>query len=133
MARQLRLKVGAADLGSALEIIMRKYADEIGESVDDVTNEMAFGVSQEISETSPRRDGGYAGAWTYEEADEANGHVARVYNQNKPSLTHLLEYGHAKRGGKGRVPGIPHIAPAANRAGDEYPKRLAAAIRRAGT
>ena len=75
---------------------------------------------------SPVRYGGYQKGWATKKTSEKSGQVSiTVYNRKKPGLTHLLEKGHAKRGG-GRVSGKPHIAPAEEYAASE----LEASIKR---
>ena len=46
-----------------------------------------------------------------------------VYSPTRYMLAHLLEHGHAKRGG-GRVKAIPHIAPAEEAAEEELMKDI---------
>lgn len=46
-----------------------------------------------------------------------------IYNKATPSLPHLLEHGHANRGG-GRTPGRPHIAPAEEQIVKEYEEEV---------
>ena len=59
-----------------------------------------------------RKQGAYAKSWTAKKTKE-NSHSLKmtVHSKNRYQLAHLIEKGHAKRGG-GRVAGKPHIAPA---------------------
>ena len=66
----------------------------------------------QIEQTAPRKTGRYAKSWAVKKTKEtANALEVTVHSKNRYMLTHLLENGHAKRGG-GRVAAIPHIAPA---------------------
>ena len=58
------------------------------------------------------RTGRYAKSWKVKTTAESSQSLEQtVYSPNRYMLSHLLEKGHAKRGG-GRVRAIPHIAPA---------------------
>ena len=61
---------------------------------------------------APKDTGKYAKSWATKKTGE-NSHSLEmtVHSKNRYQLAHLLEKGHAKRGG-GRVSGKPHIAPA---------------------
>ena len=66
----------------------------------------------QIEQTAPRKTGRYAESWAVKKVSEtSNSLEVTVHSRNRYMLTHLLENGHAKRGG-GRVAAIPHIAPA---------------------
>lgn len=78
----------------------------------------------DIKSGSPAKSGGYAAGWsTKSEGDSLEGYFVRVYNKKKPGLAHLLEKGHANRGG-GRTPAYPHIAPAYEKAAADLKRRL---------
>lgn len=111
---------------------MKDILDEVMKEIDVVTEEALSETAQEtvvkIKEKSPKstsKGKHYRAGWKKRrDIDKSTGkRVYTVYNKNKPTLTHLLERGHAKVGG-GRVAAIPHIQPAAEWAADELVKKV---------
>ena len=91
---------------------LTEYADLADKSMKKAVRKTAKSVKDEISANAPKRTGAYSKSWTAKKTGE-NSHSLEmtVHSKNRYQLAHLLEKGHAKRGG-GRVPGKPHIAPA---------------------
>lgn len=117
-------KIKADQLGIEISKALREYADDIKVNSQEAAVDVAKKTVKTLKDTSPvgqgRKGIHYYKNWTYESYRGG----AEVYNKD-PSyrLTHLLEKGHAKRGG-GRVPGKPHIAPAEAQAIAEYEQEL---------
>ena len=73
-------------------------------------------VKKDIQAEAPKDTGAYAKSWAVKNVRETSSSIELVvHSRNRYQLAHLLEFGHAKRGG-GRVPGKAHIAPAEQRA-----------------
>ena len=91
---------------------LTEYADLANESMKKAVKKTATSVKKEISSNAPKDTGAYAKSWAVKKTKE-NSHSLEmiVHAKNRYQLAHLLEKGHAKRGG-GRVSGRPHIAPA---------------------
>ena len=69
-------------------------------------------VKKEIAANAPKRTGEYAKSWAVKKTGESSHSIEMtVHSKSRYQIAHLLEKGHAKRGG-GRVSGKPHIAPA---------------------
>ena len=84
----------------------------------------------QIEQTAPRKTGRYAKSWAVKKTKEtANALEVTVHSKNRYMLTHLLENGHAKRGG-GRVAAIPHIAPAEEAAVQSLERNIETALGR---
>lgn len=104
--------VSAGSLADAIMDSLREYsglaADEMKEAVRAAGNT----VRDEIREKAPKDTGIYAKSWTVKKQRETSSSLSlTVHSRNRYQLAHLLEFGHAKRGG-GRVSAKPHIADA---------------------
>lgn len=99
-------------LGNQLSAILNDYSDELRDEVEqaiktsaDTTTKLLRTVADQLH----HRTGEYAKGWTVTKVESTwKGVQAIIYNKTKPGLAHLLNNGHAKRGG-GRVSGDSHI------------------------
>ena len=105
-------KVGVDGLAEAVMQELENYADVTAEGVKAAVKKAANTVKKEISVTAPVRSGKYAKSWSTRITEENSRSMEiTVHSRNRYQLAHLLEHGHAKRGG-GRVAARPHIAAA---------------------
>lgn len=91
---------------------LKEYADIASDDVKKAVRKAGNTVRKEISENAPKDTGAYAKSWSVKKTKEtSNSLEVTVHSKNRYQLAHLLEHGHAKRGG-GRVAARPHIAQA---------------------
>lgn len=105
MARS-RIKGFSVDLRKILD----EFAEDEREKLIDALDYAAQEGKKKVVQGSPKKTGKYAKGWSVEKNDRGPSPRRTIYNKDA-YLPHLLENGHAKRGG-GRVEGIPHIYPA---------------------
>ena len=113
-------KIRAEDLSKEIYKTLKQYADDVKVNSQEVAEIVAKDTVTELKQSSPNNTGKYRKNWTSESYTGG----AVVY-QKAPTyrLTHLLEKGHAKRGG-GRVAAQPHIAHAEEMAIKQYEEKL---------
>ena len=100
------------ELADVINEGLEEYANLTSQNVKSAVRKAAKTVKEEINSSAPVRTGRYAKSWkTKTTAESSNMLQQTVYSPDRYMLAHLLEKGHAKRGG-GRVRAIPHIAPA---------------------
>ena len=104
--------VSVEQMASAIEEELMNYRDLASDSLKQAVKKAGKTVKQDINGSAPVRTGKYAKSWTAKvTAEDSESIEVTVYSPSRYMLAHLLEHGHAKRGG-GRVRAIPHIAPA---------------------
>lgn len=105
-------KVSIDGMAAAIMKELDDYADTTSDGVKSAVKKAAKTVRSEIQAGAPVRTGKYKASWsTKNTAESSNKLEITVYSRNRYQLAHLLEHGHAKRGG-GRVAARPHIATA---------------------
>lgn len=91
---------------------LKEYANLATDDLKKSIRKAGNTVRKEIATSAPKDTGAYAKSWSVKKTKETSNTLElTVHSKNRYQLAHLLEYGHAKRGG-GRVAAKPHIAKA---------------------
>ena len=108
-------KVGVDGLSDAVMKELEDYAKVIDTDMREAVTKAGQTVRKDISASAPKRYGTYSKSWSTKKTKQTSRSLeVTVYSRNRYQLAHLLEHGHAKRGG-GRTRAFPHIAPAEER------------------
>ena len=111
---------------------LKEYAQLAADDLKEDVKKAGKTVKQQIESTAPRKTGKYAKSWTVKKTKETSDSIqVVVHSKNRYQLAHLLERGHAKRGG-GRTRAFPHIAPAEQAGTEQLLKDIARDLRKGG-
>lgn len=121
-----RVKIDS--LSSEVMKELEKYSNVTTENVKKAVQNAGKTVRDEIKSSAPSDTGKYSKSWTVKTVRETSNSLELVvHSRNRYQLTHLLEFGHAKRGG-GRVYARPHIASAEEKAIKAFEEEIKEAI-----
>lgn len=111
--------VSIDEMDSAIMEELEKYAELASDDLKAAVKETAASVRKDIQAGAPVDTGKYKKSWSVKNVHEDSESIDLVvHSRNRYQLAHLLEHGHAKRGG-GRVAAKPHIAVAEQRGNEK--------------
>jgi len=116
------------NLAEEIQRVLQGYVSGVSEQIETDKKEVAQQILKELKTKGlgPYKDrtNDYRKGWRL----KRKGKKYIVHNATDYQLTHLLEHGHAKRGG-GRVPAYPHIAPIEEKNVADFLDRVERALR----
>ena len=119
------------NLERAMRDILQDYSVEVAKAAEEAVTEVSKEATKKLRQTSPKRKGRYARGWTSKVEKTTTTVDATVYGKTGTyQLAHLLEHGHARRGGGRKVDGIVHIKPVEDWAISEVEKRIREKVER---
>ena len=108
---------------------LQEYADLATEDMKAAVKKAGNKAKSDVQAGAPVMTGKYKKSWVVKTTKEnANAMEVTVHSRNRYQLAHLLEFGHAKRGG-GRTRAFPHIATAEEAAAELLEREVEAALK----
>ena len=121
--------VSVDQLAAAIEEELNNYKELASDEMKKAVKKAGKTTKEDINDSATVKSGRYAKSWRTKVTSESYVSIElTVYSPSRYMLAHLLENGHAKRGG-GRVRAIPHIKPAEEHATEQLVSDIEKALR----
>ena len=119
------------NLDKAVNDILSEFSADVTKAAQEAVTEVSKEAVKKLKQTAPQgRTGKYAKGWTSKVEKTVTGTESIIYGKSGTyQLAHLLENGHAKRGG-GRTAPIVHIKPVEEWAISEVEKKIREKVER---
>ena len=106
-----RKAVTIDNFASEVEKILQEYSDDVNKNLRTIVQQVSKKGAAAVRNSARGAVNGkkYSSSWT-SQVEPSRLRVEGTIYSKKPGLPHLLEHGHALRGG-GRTSARPHIAP----------------------
>ncbi len=122
-------RISIGEMADAVMKELDEYKNLAKDRVKKAVKDAGKTVRSDISANAPVKTGRYAKSWTSRTTAESSTSIeVTVYSPSRYMLAHLLEHGHAKRGG-GRTRAFPHIAPAEQMGEEQLMKDIENALK----
>ncbi len=116
------VSINIEQLSDTIAKDLSKYSNNVREKLNEQGQKISKEALKNVKQQSPKRRGKYKKGWAVKtNKDGINAKSFIIYNKTYPSLTHLLENGHAKVNG-GYTKAIVHIEPAEKEAIKKFMK-----------
>lgn len=113
------------DLEKAVGDVLAEYSVDVSKAAEEAITQVAKEATKKLRQSAPSRTGKYAKGWANKVEKDTLTVEATVYGKTGTyQLAHLLENGHARRGGGRNVDGIVHIKPVEEWAVKEVEQRI---------
>ncbi|HEM4925444.1 TPA: HK97 gp10 family phage protein [Streptococcus suis] len=118
------MKIKVDDLAKTIQKELEQYHRLTNEQLKETVREVGKETKEVVKENAPVKSGDYRKSWAVKVVNEsADSLHLVVHSKDSYQLTHLLEFGHAKRNG-GRTKAIPHIGDAEQKAVQSFEKKV---------
>ena len=115
--------VSIDEMGNAIGKEFEEYVEMSADKVKKIVKEVAEDTKEKIKDGAPVDTGKYKKSWMVTQTSNTSMGAEYTVHAGRYRLTHLLEFGHANRGG-GRVRAYPHIAKGETYAINELKKEV---------